>query len=75
MATVRELPLKTLLGLRERVLIWATARPSALGFYRRCGLSAGEEMRVQPTNARMRYVWFTRPWTTHQTTCPVASVT
>jgi len=38
-------------------LIWATARPSAVTFYRRCGFQAGEEMLVPPTNAPMRYVW------------------
>ncbi len=38
-------------------LIWATARPSAVAFYQLCGFEAGDEMRVQPTNARMRYVW------------------
>jgi len=48
-------------GTRGADLIWATARPSAVGFYRRCGFAAGEVMRVQPTNVRMRYVWFTRP--------------
>jgi GNAT superfamily N-acetyltransferase len=38
-------------------LIWATARPPAVGFYQRCGFEAGEEMTIQPTGARMRYVW------------------
>jgi hypothetical protein len=38
-------------------LIWATARPSAVGFYQRCGFDVGEEMIIQPTGARMRYVW------------------
>jgi ribosomal protein S18 acetylase RimI-like enzyme len=39
-------------------LVWATARPSALGFYRRCGFEVGEETRISPTNAVMHYVWF-----------------
>lgn len=45
--------------VRERGgdMIWATARPSAVEFYRRCGFEAGDEMRVEPTNAAMRYVW------------------
>ena len=38
-------------------LIWATARPPAVRFYQRCGFEAGEELRVQPTNAPMQYVW------------------
>ena len=38
-------------------LIWATARPSAVGFYQRCGFEVGGEMTIQPTSARMRYVW------------------
>jgi GNAT superfamily N-acetyltransferase len=39
-------------------LVWATARPTAVGFYQQCGFEAGDEMRVAPTNAPMRYVWF-----------------
>ena len=42
-------------------LIWATARHPAVGFYQRCGFEAGDETRVQPTNAPMRYVWLTLP--------------
>ena len=38
-------------------LIWATARPTAVSFYQRYGFEAGDEMRVAPTNAPMRYVW------------------
>lgn len=38
-------------------VIWATARPAAVRFYQRCGFDAGQEMRVQPTNAPMQYVW------------------
>jgi hypothetical protein len=39
-------------------LIWATARRSAVAFYQRCDFEiGGEETRVQPTNAPMRYVW------------------
>ena len=38
-------------------LIWATARLPAVRFYQRCGFEAGDQMRVQPTNAPMRYVW------------------
>jgi len=38
-------------------LLWATARPPAAGFYRRCGFEVGEVLRVEPTHAVMRYVW------------------
>ena len=38
-------------------LIWATARPSAVGFYQRCGFEVGEELSIQPTSATMQYVW------------------
>jgi ribosomal protein S18 acetylase RimI-like enzyme len=40
-------------------LIWATARPTAVGFYQRCGFEVGEKTRIQPTNAPMQYVWTT----------------
>jgi ribosomal protein S18 acetylase RimI-like enzyme len=38
-------------------LVWATARPSAVGFYQRCRFEVGEEMRIPPTNVTMRYIW------------------
>lgn len=40
-------------------LLWATARPSAVAFYRRCGFEVGSAVRVKPTNALMYYVWLT----------------
>jgi GNAT superfamily N-acetyltransferase len=52
-----------MVALLERVgavdadLIWATARPSAVGFYQRCRFEVGEEMTIQPTRATMHYVW------------------
>ena len=46
-----------LIRARGADLIWATARPSAIGFYQRCGFEVGEEMTIQPTGARMWYVW------------------
>lgn len=39
-------------------LVWATARPSAVPFYERCGFEVGELFRIPPTEAPMRYVWF-----------------
>lgn len=42
-------------------LIWATARPSAVRFYKRCGFEAGDETRVAPTQALMQYVWLLIP--------------
>ena len=45
--------------LDEGDLIWATARPSAVSFYRRCGFQAGEVFKIAPTNAPMQYVWAT----------------
>ena len=40
-------------------LLWATARLSAVDFYRRCGFQAGEVFTIAPTNAPMQYVWAT----------------
>jgi GNAT superfamily N-acetyltransferase len=40
-------------------LLWATARPSAVPFYCRCGFEAGSAVLVKPINAQMRYVWLT----------------
>jgi ribosomal protein S18 acetylase RimI-like enzyme len=38
-------------------LVWATARPSAVEFYQRCGFEIGGAMIIQPTGATMHYVW------------------
>ena len=38
-------------------LVWATARLSAGGFYRRNGFESGAEFAMPPTGARTRYVW------------------
>jgi GNAT superfamily N-acetyltransferase len=43
--------------LPDADLVWATARPSAVGFYERCGWRSGELFRIPPTDAPMRYVW------------------
>jgi ribosomal protein S18 acetylase RimI-like enzyme len=53
MTVVRPVALPDLLEL-----VWATARPAAVGFYRKCGFEVGEETRIVSTNAVMHYVWF-----------------
>lgn len=40
-------------------LVWATARPSAVGFYQRSGFEVGAVLMIQPTGATMHYVWCT----------------
>src|SRR5262249_25695345 len=45
------------LRTRGADLLWARARPTALGFYQRFGFQLGDSVVVQPTGATMRYVW------------------
>jgi GNAT superfamily N-acetyltransferase len=39
-------------------LVWATARPSAVDFYRRCGFEVGSALRIAPTSASMSCVTY-----------------
>lgn len=45
------------LRTRGADLIWARARPTAVGFYQRFGFQLGDSVVVQPTGAVMRCVW------------------
>ena len=47
----------SMLRTRGADLLWAKARPAALGFYRGLGFDVGDAVIVAPTGATMQYIW------------------